>query len=106
MKAVLAGSILLLPYVSAQATPSEAATGAQSTAAISQQLVGTWTTSSKQVITGPGFYDPVNDKFTEPNLPGISYSFTQDGWYEEAYYRAIPNREHSTHIECQPYPKC
>ena len=28
----------------------------------------------------------------EPNLTGISYSFTGNGWYEEAYYRAIPNR--------------
>ena len=28
----------------------------------------------------------------EPNLTGISYSFTDDGYYEEAYYRAISNR--------------
>ena len=28
----------------------------------------------------------------EPNLTGISYSFTGNGWYEEAYYRAISNR--------------
>ena len=28
----------------------------------------------------------------EPSHPGISYSFTADGHYEEAYYRAISNR--------------
>ncbi|KIW34080.1 uncharacterized protein PV07_00880 [Cladophialophora immunda] len=54
-------------------------------------LVGTWTTKSKKVVTGPGFYDPVADKLIEPDLAGISYSFTSDGYYEEAYYRAISN---------------
>lgn len=38
-----------------------------------------------------GFYDPLNDRLIEPSLPGISYSFTGDGHYEEAYYRAIAN---------------
>ncbi|OAL34733.1 hypothetical protein AYO20_05928 [Fonsecaea nubica] len=54
-------------------------------------LVGTWTTKSKKVVTGPGFYDPVADKLIEPELAGISYSFTSDGYYEEAYYRAVSN---------------
>jgi len=27
----------------------------------------------------------------EPSRPGISYSFTSDGFYEESYYRAISN---------------
>ncbi|KAI9037429.1 uncharacterized protein KD926_000392 [Aspergillus affinis] len=54
-------------------------------------LVGTWTTKSRSVETGPGFYDPVDDKLIEPDLPGISYSFTADGHYEEAYYRALAN---------------
>ena len=58
---------------------------------INPQLVGTWTTKSRVVHTGPGFYDPVKDKMTEPSLTGISYSFTQDGWFEEAYYRAGSN---------------
>ena len=39
-----------------------------------------------------GFYDPVNEKMIEPAHTGISYSFTDDGHYEEAYYRAISNR--------------
>ncbi|TVY90352.1 Protein rot1 [Lachnellula willkommii] len=61
------------------------------TAAIDNQLVGTWSTKSGKVITGPGFYNPVNDSFIEPSHTGISYSFTADGFYEEAYYRAVSN---------------
>lgn len=62
-------------------------------------LVGTWSTKSKAVFTGPGFYNPVTDRLIEPNHPGISYSFTEDGHYEEAYYRAISNREFPTNSE-------
>ncbi|KAL2847317.1 protein rot1 [Aspergillus pseudodeflectus] len=54
-------------------------------------LVGTWTTKSRAVVTGPGFYDAVNDKFIEPDLTGISFSFTADGHFEEAFYRAVAN---------------
>ncbi|KAI9746213.1 MAG: Reversal of tor2 lethality [Claussenomyces sp. TS43310] len=61
------------------------------TCAIDPNLVGTWTTKSAKVLTGPGFYNPVNDSFIEPAMTGISYSFTADGFYEEAYYRAISN---------------
>ena len=64
---------------------------AQAAGQINLQLVGTWTTKSRSVFTGPGFYDPVKDKMTEPALTGISYSFTVDGYYEEAYYRAGSN---------------
>ena len=39
-----------------------------------------------------GFYDPVNEKIFEPALTGFSYSFTDNGHYEEAYYRAVSNR--------------
>ncbi|PWY96214.1 hypothetical protein BO94DRAFT_529605 [Aspergillus sclerotioniger CBS 115572] len=64
---------------------------AASASSSASDLEGTWTTKSRQVVTGPGFYDPINDKFLEPNLTGISYSFSADGHYEEAYYRAIAN---------------
>lgn len=67
------------------------ATAAAQAATVDPQLVGTWTTKSRVVFTGPGFYDPVKDKMTEPPLTGISYSFTADGHYEEAYYRAGSN---------------
>ena len=56
------------------------------------ELVGTWVSKSRSVVTGPEFYDPVADKFTEPKHAGIAYSFTSDGWFEQAYYRSIPNR--------------
>lgn len=35
------------------------------------------------------FYDPINDEFIEPEHTGISYSFTADGHFEEAFYRAL-----------------
>ncbi|KAK0252013.1 Reversal of tor2 lethality [Friedmanniomyces endolithicus] len=54
-------------------------------------LIGTWSTKSNQTLTGPGFYDPLNERLIEPSRTGISYSFTGDGHYEEAYYRAIAN---------------
>ncbi|KAK2783756.1 Reversal of tor2 lethality [Onygenales sp. PD_12] len=55
------------------------------------RLTGTWTTKSKKVVTGPDFYDPVSDRLKEPSHPGISYSFTNDGFFEEAYYRVVAN---------------
>ncbi|KAL4905133.1 protein rot1 [Aspergillus multicolor] len=54
-------------------------------------LVGTWTTKSRQVFTGPGFYDAVKDELIEPKLTGVSFSFTADGYFEEAFYRAVSN---------------
>ncbi|OJD23187.1 hypothetical protein ACJ73_05458, partial [Blastomyces percursus] len=36
-----------------------------------------------------GFYDPVKDRLIEPSHTGISYSFSDDGFYEEAYFRAV-----------------
>lgn len=56
-----------------------------------QELEGTWLSKSNTVFTGPGFYDPVNELLIEPDLPGISYSFTADGHYEEALYRVLSN---------------
>lgn len=54
-------------------------------------LEGTWVLKSNTVFTGPGFYDPVDELLIEPDLPGISYSFTKDGHYEEAMYRVVAN---------------
>lgn len=68
----------LLPFASAQGTfPAD--------------LVGTWTTKSNQTVTGSGFYDTLTDRLIEPQRTGISYSFTADGHFEEAYFRAISN---------------
>ncbi|KAF2180624.1 hypothetical protein K469DRAFT_714628 [Zopfia rhizophila CBS 207.26] len=54
-------------------------------------IIGTWSSKSNSTLTGPKFYDPVNEKFTEPAHTGVSYSFSEDGHFEEAYYRAISN---------------
>ena len=44
------------------------------------------------------FYDPVGERFTEPQHTGISYSFTADGFFESAYYRAVANRTSTLRI--------
>ncbi|KAF8895239.1 chaperone for protein-folding within the ER, fungal-domain-containing protein, partial [Infundibulicybe gibba] len=59
-------------------------------------IVGTWSSGSKAVVTGPGFANPSNLSFTYPKTTGISYSFSADGFYEIARYRfngngSLPN---------------
>ncbi|EPS39049.1 hypothetical protein H072_7183 [Dactylellina haptotyla CBS 200.50] len=54
-------------------------------------LGGTWTSKSDTVVTGPDFYDPVGERFLEPRLPGTSFSFTNDGYFEEAIYTVVGN---------------
>ncbi|KAG5518867.1 hypothetical protein PMAC_002398 [Pneumocystis sp. 'macacae'] len=56
-----------------------------------RSLTGTWTSKSWTVFTGPSFYDPVVDKMFPPKLTGISYSFTDDGYFEESLYRVSSN---------------
>jgi hypothetical protein len=55
------------------------------------ELVGTWSSKSNAVFTGPDFYDPVDELLIEPALPGISYSFTDDGFWEQAVYQVSGN---------------
>ncbi|KAK5163205.1 Reversal of tor2 lethality [Saxophila tyrrhenica] len=81
---------------SSSAAPAAAAaapsgSGAPATGSYPTDLVGTWSSKSRSVLTGPGFYDPLNDNLLEPDHTGISYSFTSDGYFEEAYYRANAN---------------
>ncbi|ODV92266.1 hypothetical protein CANCADRAFT_851 [Tortispora caseinolytica NRRL Y-17796] len=54
-------------------------------------LYGTWSTLSDSVFTGPGFYDPVDEYLAEPDHPGMSFSFTDDGYWEMAIYAVTPN---------------
>lgn len=101
----------MLSRIAALLLSGAAILGAQAqTAALPAELVGTWTSKANSTMTGPvcihismcaqrretnhpqDFYDPVNEKFTEPKHTGISYSFTADGHFEEAYYRAVANR--------------
>ncbi|RMZ03040.1 hypothetical protein D0860_06964 [Hortaea werneckii] len=101
---VAATSSTAAAVAGAATTASAAAAGAATGAATASSggtwpsdIVGTWSTKSNKTTTGPDFYDPINEELIEPSRTGISYSFTADGWYEEAYYRAIPNPQN---------PKC
>jgi hypothetical protein len=54
-------------------------------------ITGTWASGARNVVTGSGFADPQNKTFTYPKTTGVSYSFTDDGWYEIARYRWVSN---------------
>lgn len=69
------------------------ANGAENGDTSGATIVGTWTSKSNAVFTGPGFYDPVDELLIEPALTGISYSFTEDGFFEEALYQVTPNSQ-------------
>ncbi|ODV84892.1 hypothetical protein CANARDRAFT_181069, partial [[Candida] arabinofermentans NRRL YB-2248] len=59
-------------------------------------LIGTWTSKSKSVMTGPKFFNPGDELLIEPGMPGLSYSFSKDGYFEEALYRVSSNpKNHS-----------
>ncbi|CDO72253.1 hypothetical protein BN946_scf184970.g105 [Trametes cinnabarina] len=58
-------------------------------------ITGTWSSGSKQVVTGK-FANPSNLSFNYPPTTGVSYSFADNGWYEVARYRfngngSLPN---------------
>jgi len=61
-------------------------------------IYGTWSSGSKAVLTGAGFADPANMTFTYPKTTGISYSFTEDGFYEISRYRFNSNGSEPTCI--------
>jgi len=58
---------------------------------IPANMVGTWASGSRNVQTGPNFVNPIAYTFNYPKTTGISYSFTQDGYFEEALYRFTTN---------------
>ncbi|KIY52449.1 hypothetical protein FISHEDRAFT_24639, partial [Fistulina hepatica ATCC 64428] len=60
-------------------------------------LWGTWSSGSGAVLTGSGFAIPSNETFIYPNNTGISYSFTDDGYYEISRFRFVSNAS---------YPSC
>jgi len=61
-------------------------------------IVGTWSSGSRNVVTGSGFANPTNRSFTYPKTTGISYSFSSDGFYEIARYRFNGNGSNPTCI--------
>ena len=54
-------------------------------------IVGTWSSGSQAVLTGPSFASPNNVSFHLPANTGVSYSFSDDGYYELAQYRLNGN---------------
>ncbi|GAA5836266.1 hypothetical protein JCM9279_002243 [Rhodotorula babjevae] len=48
--------------------------------------VGTWTTGPGGPLTGPTFGVPYNNSFSYPNVSGYSFSFTEDGYFEQAQF--------------------
>lgn len=62
-------------------------------------LAGTWSSGSGAVSTGTGFANPVNFTFHYPPVTGISYSFTDDGHFEQAEYRMVSNGSQPNCIE-------
>ncbi|KAH7120789.1 chaperone for protein-folding within the ER, fungal-domain-containing protein [Dendryphion nanum] len=87
----------MIPSIASALLLSAGFAAAQTAGVAFTDLIGTWSTKSNSTFTGPKFYNPVEDTFTEPAHTGISYSFSVDGFYEEAYYRAISNPQN---------PKC
>lgn len=86
-------------------------------------LMGTWSSGSQNVTTGIEFFNPITQEFTLPATSGISYSFTDDGYFEESRYQFVSNPvtnrcfkasliwQHGTYafhsngsITLQPYP--
>ncbi|GBE85346.1 Protein rot1 [Sparassis crispa] len=61
-------------------------------------LSGTWASGSGNVVTGPQFANPANQTFNYPSTTGVSYSFTDDGFYEIARYRFNGNGTQPTCI--------
>ncbi|KAI0056291.1 hypothetical protein BV25DRAFT_1634323 [Artomyces pyxidatus] len=56
-------------------------------AQVDYPIYGTWSSGSKNVVTGAGFANPANLSFTYPPTTGVSYSFSSTGYYEIARYR-------------------
>jgi hypothetical protein len=55
------------------------------------EFVGTWSSGSGKVVTGPGFADPAQVAFKYPDVSGISFSFSDDSYFEIARYRFVSN---------------
>ncbi|UZJ52865.1 hypothetical protein CBS101457_002185 [Exobasidium rhododendri] len=60
-------------------------------------LTGTWSSGSQAVLTGVNFYNPVTKNFTVPPTSGVSYSFTDDGFFETSTFTYTSN---STQNRC------
>ncbi|KAK6200125.1 chaperone for protein-folding within the ER, fungal-domain-containing protein [Scheffersomyces amazonensis] len=94
MKIINSASMVLLAcifIVSIIASPTY-----KENADVKKALEGTWQSLSRKVLTGPSFYNPVDELLLEPSLPGISYSFDLNGNWEQSIYQVTSNpQDHS-----------
>ncbi|KAL1946155.1 hypothetical protein VTO73DRAFT_15282 [Trametes versicolor] len=60
-------------------------------------ITGTWSSGSKAVLTG-NFANPANLSFNYPKNTGVSYAFSDAGFYEVARYRFNSNGSNPTCI--------
>ncbi|GMG27208.1 unnamed protein product [Ambrosiozyma monospora] len=87
---------VVVTVAASSSASADSASASSSESTDSPSIVGTWSSKSNTVFTGPQFYDPVDELLIEPALPGISYSFTEDGFWEMALYQVTPDpRNHS-----------
>ncbi|BGP14544.1 hypothetical protein JCM10213_001892 [Rhodosporidiobolus nylandii] len=59
---------------------------AQATSTANWEGVGTWSSGNGAVLTGPNFGVPYNNSFNYPSVAGYSFSFTDDGYFEQAQF--------------------
>ncbi|EPQ26337.1 uncharacterized protein PFL1_05985 [Pseudozyma flocculosa PF-1] len=64
-------------------------------------LSGTWCTGACHVVTGLQFYNPISETFTYPLSAGQSYSFTDDGFWEQALYLYSTNPSQPNCVSAQ-----
>ncbi|EPQ27965.1 uncharacterized protein PFL1_04292 [Pseudozyma flocculosa PF-1] len=82
---------LLFAVCASLTVPVQAQNINNNVATMTRNLTGTWSTGSGAVLTGVNFYNPVDRSFTLPLTAGESYSFTSDGFWEQASVKWISN---------------
>ncbi|KIR62393.1 hypothetical protein I314_03333 [Cryptococcus bacillisporus CA1873] len=94
--------LAFLALLSLPALPLVAAQGDLGAANNVTDLEGTWSSNSA-VSTGGDICVPAEMKFNYPNNSGISYSFTNDGYFEEVQYQYNANASNPACIQAFIY---
>ncbi len=87
-----------LPLATAQQPPVGTGRGQQNNVT---SLRGTWSSGAGNVVTGLQFFNPANNTFTYPATAGISYSFTDNGYWEQALYIYEPRPDNPYCVTAQ-----
>ncbi|KAI5479024.1 hypothetical protein MNV49_004306 [Pseudohyphozyma bogoriensis] len=65
-------------------------------------IIGTWSTGSGAVLTGSAFGDPTaSNSFNYPSVAGYSWSFTDDGYFEQASFTWVSNATEPHCVQAQ-----